>query len=56
MFYTLSRSGTSPCPQSNVDELGINNWIICQCNASSFDCTYYDQETCLLLDAEFTIS
>ena len=51
----MSISVTSPCPESTVDELGIKNWPIWTCEASSFDWTYDDKETCLLLEGEVTV-
>ena len=47
---------TSPCPKSRFKELGINNWPIWTCDASSFDWIYNDQETCLLLEGEMTVT
>ena len=47
---------TSPCPESTVEELGIKSWPIWTCDASSFDWTYDDKETCLLLEGEVTVS
>ena len=47
---------TSPCPESKVKELGINSWPIWTCNESSFDWTYEDKETCLLLEGEVTVT
>ena len=47
---------TSPCPESTIEELGINNWPIWTCDASSFDWTYDDKETCLLLEGEVTVT
>ena len=41
---------TSPCPESIVEELGIKNWPIWSCEESSFEWTYDDKETCLLLE------
>ena len=46
----------SPCPESIVEELGIKNWPIWTCEASSFDWTYDDKETCLLLEGEVTVT
>ena len=40
---------TSPCPEAKVEELGIKNWPIWTCESSSFDWTYEDKETCLLI-------
>ena len=47
---------TSPCPESTVEELGIKSWPIWTCEASSFDWTYDDKETCLLLEGEVTVT
>ena len=47
---------TSPCPESIVEELGIKNWPIWTCEASSFEWTYDDKETCLLIEGEVTVS
>ena len=53
-FHLLSISVTSPCPKTTIEELGIKNWPIWTCEASSFDWTYDDMETCLLLEGEVT--
>ena len=55
-FYILAISVTSPCPESTVEELGIKNWPIWTCQVSYFDWTYGDQEICLLLEGEFTVT
>ena len=47
---------TSPCPESIVEELGIKNWPIWSCEASSFEWTYDDKETCLLVEGEVTVT
>ena len=47
---------TSPCPESTVEELGIKNWPIWTCDASSFDWNYEEKNTCLLLEAEVTVT
>ena len=47
---------TSPCPESTIEELGIKNWPIWTCKVSAFDWTYNDQETCLLLEGEVTVT
>ena len=49
-------SVTSPCPERTVQELGIKNWLIWTCKVSAFDWTYEDQETCLLLEGEVTVT
>ena len=46
---------TSPCPENKFAELGIKNWPIWTCNACSFDWTYEEKETCLLLEGEVTV-
>ena len=47
---------TSPCTETTIQELGIKNWPIWTCDVSSFDSTYEDQETCLLLEGEVTVT
>ena len=47
---------TSPCPESTAKALGINNWPIWSCEISSFDWTYENKETCLLLEGEVTVT
>tara|TARA_B100000963_G_C22088211_1_gene435351 strand:- start:157 stop:369 length:213 start_codon:yes stop_codon:yes gene_type:complete len=37
---------------SKVEELGIKSWPIWTFETSSFDWTYYDKETCLLLEGK----
>ena len=49
-------SVTSPCSESTVEELGIKNWPIWACEESSFDWTYNDKETCLLLEGDVTVT
>ena len=49
-------SVTSPCPESTVEELGIKNWPIWACEENSFDWTYNDKETCLLLEGDVTVT
>ena len=56
VIYLLSISVTSPCPQTTIEELGIKNLSIWTCEDSSFDWTYYDKETCLLLDGEVMVT
>tara|TARA_B100000579_G_scaffold426789_1_gene434490 strand:+ start:635 stop:829 length:195 start_codon:yes stop_codon:yes gene_type:complete len=51
----VSISVVSPCPKSTIKELGITNWLIWTCDASSFDWKYDDKETCLLLEGEVTV-
>ena len=47
---------TSPCPKNTIEKLGIENWPIWTCEESSFDWTYDDKETCLLLEGEVTVT
>ena len=47
---------TCTCPETMIKELGIKNWPIWTCDASSFDWTYDDKETCLLLEGEVTVT
>ena len=47
---------TYRCPESTIEELGIKKWPIWTCEASSFDWTYDDKETCLLLEGEVTVT
>ena len=52
----MSISVTSPCPETTIEELGIKSWPIWTCEASSFDWTYDEKETCLLLEGEVTVT
>ena len=52
----MSISVTSPCPENSIEELGIKNWPIWICEESSFDWTYDDKETCLLIEGEVTVT
>ena len=47
---------TSPCPKITVEELEIKSWPIWTCNASSFDWTYDEKETCLFIEGEVTVT
>ncbi len=47
---------TSNCPEITIEELGIKHWPIWTCEASSFDWTYNDKETCLLIEGEVTVT
>ena len=47
---------TSPCPESIIEELSIKDWPIWTCDASSFDWTYDEKETCLLLEGQVTVT
>ena len=48
----LSILVTSPFPESAVEAEGIKNWPVQTCEASSFEWTYDDKETYLLLEDE----
>ena len=52
----MSISVISPCPESIVEDLGIKNWPIWTCEESSFDWSYDDKETCLLIEGEVTLT
>ena len=52
----MSIEVTSPCPESTFEELGINNWPIWTCEVSSFEWTYEDKETCLLIEGIVTVT
>ena len=47
---------TYSCTESTVEDLGIKSWPRWTCEASSFDWTYDDQETCFLLEGEVTVT
>ena len=47
---------TSPFTETTIQKLGIKNWPRWTCDVSSFDWTYEDQETCLLLEGEVTVT
>ncbi len=52
----MSIKVTSPCSETTIEELGIKSWPIWTCEESSFDWTYDDKETCLLLEGEVTVT
>ncbi len=47
---------TSPCPESTIAEQGIRDWPVWTCPVSTFDWTYGEQEICLLLEGEVTVT
>ena len=47
---------TSPCPESTINALNIKQWPIWACEPSTFPWTYGEQETCLLLAGEVTVT
>ena len=56
MFYLFAISGIVPFPVTNVEEFGIKNWPIRTFEASFFDWTYDDKETCFLLEGAVTVN
>jgi uncharacterized cupin superfamily protein len=46
---------TSPSPDQ-LQSLGVTDWPIWTCGVSSFPWTYDEQETCLLLDGDVTVT
>ncbi len=52
----MSISVKSPCSQSTIQSLGIQNWPIWTCEPSTFPWTYSDKETCLILEGEVTVT
>ncbi len=52
----MAISVTSACPESTINELGIRQWPIWICESSTFPWTYGEQETCLLLEGEVTVT
>ena len=47
---------TSPCPESTINELGIRQWSIWSCEPSTFPWSYDEQETCLLVEGDVTVT
>ena len=39
-----------------LQQLGVAAWPICTCGVSSFPWTYDEQETCLLLEGDVTVT
>ena len=56
MKSSLRISITSPCPESTIKKLGIKQWQIWSCDPSTFPWVYSDQETCLILEGEVTVT
>ena len=52
----MSISVTSPCLETTIDELGIKNWPIWTCEASSCDWTCFYKETSFLLEGQVTLT
>ena len=52
----MAISVTSACPESTINELGIRQWPIWTCESSTFPWTYAEQETCLLLEGEVSVT
>ena len=49
-------SVTSPCSKETINELGIKDWPLWACEPSKFPWTYRDQETCLILEGDVTVT
>ena len=47
---------TSPCPGNTITELKIPQWPTWTCEVSRFPWFYNEQETCLLLEGEVTVT
>ena len=47
---------TSNCPQSLIADLGIKQWPIWSCEASTFPWTYDEKETCLILEGSVRVT
>ena len=47
---------TKDCPSNVIEELGIQQWPIWSCEASTFPWTYEDKETCLILEGSVTVT
>ena len=47
---------TSPCPEQLISELGIRQWPIWSCEASSFPWEYEERERCLILEGDVTVT
>ena len=45
----------SPCPKDIIVELGFKSWSIWTCDESSFEWTYDEKKTCLLIQGEVTV-
>lgn len=47
---------TSNPDAAELQSLGVSNWPIWTCGVSSFPWSYDEQETCLLLEGEVTVT
>ena len=47
---------TRGCSEQQIDELGIRDWPIWSCDASTFPWEYSDSERCLLLEGDVTVT
>ncbi len=41
---------------SELEEMGVNNWSIWECDISTFDWEYSDRESCFILSGEVEVS
>jgi uncharacterized cupin superfamily protein len=47
---------TSQPDPAQLQDLGVSGWAIWSCGVSSFPWTYDEQETCLLLEGDVTVT
>ena len=47
---------TSNPDPAQIESLGVSSWPIWGCEVSTFPWTYADQETCLLLEGDVTVT
>ena len=47
---------TRGCSEQQIDELGIRDWPIWSCDASTFPWEYSDRERCLQLEGDVTVT
>lgn len=47
---------TPACPETTIAELGAREWPIWSCGVSRFPWTYDEQETCLILEGQVSVT
>ena len=47
---------TRACPEQLISELGIRQWPIWSCEASTFPWEYEQRERCLILEGDVTVT
>ena len=52
----MSITVTSPCPPDLIAEQAIHDWPVWTCGGSRFPWTYAEQETCLGLEGDVTVT